>query len=34
VAEAGGWLSGLLQLDGISRDESAVIAAIRRHLEK
>lgn len=34
VAEAGGWLSGLLGLEGISRDESAVIAAIRRHLEK
>ena len=34
VAEAGGWLSGLLRLDGITRDESAVIAAIRHHLEK
>jgi tellurite resistance protein len=32
VAEAGDWLSGLLQLEGISRDESAVIAAICRHL--
>lgn len=34
VAEAGGWLSELLHLEGITRDESAVIAAIRRHLEK
>ncbi len=32
VAKAAGGLSGLLQLEGISRDEGAVIAAIRRHL--
>lgn len=33
VARAGGWLSGVFQLEGITRDEAAVIAAIRRHLE-
>jgi hypothetical protein len=32
VAKAAGGLSGLLQLEGISRDERAVISAIRRHL--
>lgn len=34
VAKATGWLSGLLQLEGTTRDEVAVIAEIRRHLEK
>lgn len=32
VAKAGGWISELLWLDDISHQESAVIAAIRRHL--
>jgi tellurite resistance protein len=34
VARAAGGLSGLLQLERISNDESAVIAAIRRRLTK
>ena len=34
VAKAAGGLSGLLQLKGISRNEGAVITAIRRHLAK
>lgn len=33
VAKAAGGISGLLELEGISRPESAVIAAIRRHLD-
>jgi hypothetical protein len=34
VAQAKGWLTELLRLDGVSDAESAVIAAIRRHLAK
>jgi hypothetical protein len=34
VARAGGWLDQLLQLDRVSDSESAVIAAIRCHLQK
>lgn len=34
VAKAAGGLSGLFQLEVVSRDEGAVIAAIRRHLAK
>ncbi|MCM3905441.1 MAG: hypothetical protein ND866_27415 [Pyrinomonadaceae bacterium] len=34
VAQANGWLTELLRLDGVSYAESAVIAAIRRHLAK
>ena len=33
VAQAAGWLAELLRLDGVSSAESAVIAAIRRHLQ-
>ena len=33
VAEAAGWLDQLFQLDGVSSAESAVIAAIRSHLQ-
>jgi hypothetical protein len=34
VAHSAGGITGLLQLEGISYDESDVIAAIRRHLAK
>jgi hypothetical protein len=34
VAQAAGWFEELLWLDGVSPAESAVIAAIRRHLTK
>lgn len=34
VAQAKGWLAELLRVDGVSSAESAVIAAIRRHLAK
>ena len=34
VAQSKGWLAELLRLDGVSDAESAVIAAIRRHLAK
>jgi tellurite resistance protein len=34
VAQAKGWLAELLRLDGVSYEESAVIAAIRSHLAK
>ncbi|HKO96518.1 MAG TPA: hypothetical protein VJU86_05990 [Pyrinomonadaceae bacterium] len=34
VAQAGGGIAQLFQLDGVSYAESAVIAAIRRHLAK
>jgi hypothetical protein len=34
VAQAAGGISGLLQLEGISYSESAVINEIRRHLAK
>ena len=33
VAQAAGWIDQLFQLDGFSYAESAVIAAIRRHLQ-
>jgi len=33
VARAGGWIDQLFQLDNVSYSESAVIAAIRLHLE-
>jgi tellurite resistance protein len=33
VAQAAGWLDQLFQSDGVSYSESAVIAAIREHLE-
>ena len=34
VAQAKGWLAELLRVDGVSSEESAVIAEIRRHLAK
>jgi hypothetical protein len=34
VAQTAGGIAGLLQLEGVSSDESEVIAAIRRHLAK
>jgi hypothetical protein len=33
VAQAAGWIDQLFQLDGASRSEAAVIAAIREHLQ-
>jgi hypothetical protein len=34
VAQAAGWIAQLVHLDAVSHSESAVIAAIRRHLAK